>query len=141
MRETLKLNLKRQCSKTGVHGNTRDKMPLQPIPTNAVRPRLKPGRKPKPVEDRTPPPSRPVQRVERTYSRQRKIEVVLFLMHHFIPTKPLLDPNHQKPRIRSGDLPPPLEGFRRPTYDEGQEYWKIPRTTIIRWWGNRDSIV
>ena len=72
--------------------------PLQEI-HNGVKPQksylkertsCRPGPKPKPLNERPYKPPKPIQRVERSYSRERKIEVILFREHHCIQA---IDPN------------------------------------------------
>lgn len=57
------------------------------------------------------------------YSKQRKIEVILFLIHH---------------RVQS-NYDPTI--YRRPTFSEAATYWKIPDATIYDWWKNQDKII
>ena len=88
---------------------------------------------------------KPVRRVERSYTRERKVEVLMYLLNHRIA-----DPNPKRvARRRIGqphpdDLPLPQEQmipdgrgpngeliwYRAPTYAEASEYWKIPVPTV-----------
>ena len=84
--------------------------PLQEI-HNGVKPQksyLKehtnccPSPKPKPLNERLYKPPKLIQRVERSYSRERKIEVILFREHHRIQS---IDPNtsllvYRQPNLR-----------------------------------------
>ena len=72
--------------------------PLQEI-HNGVKPQksyLKertnccPGSKPKPLSERPYNPIKPIQRIERSYSRERKIEVIQFRKHHRVQS---IDPD------------------------------------------------
>jgi hypothetical protein len=77
----------------------------------------------------------------RLYSRQRKQQVLLFLLHHRIPSngstigRPLAD----KPLAND----PPIEpGYRRPTYSEAADYFRIKRlTTVSYWWKPGETLL
>jgi hypothetical protein len=84
-------------------------------------------------------PKRPDDR--RLYSRHRKQQVLLFLLHHRIPSsgstigRPLAD----KPLAND----PPIEpGYRMPTYSEAADYFRIKRlTTVSYWWKTRETLL
>jgi hypothetical protein len=63
-------------------------------------------------------------RNQQLYSRRRKQQVVLFLLHHRIPTngstmgRPLADES-------LADEPPIEPGYRKPTYSEAADYFRI----------------
>ena len=110
--------------------------PLEEI-QNGVKPRKshlkertnqRPGPKPKPLSERllVYKPPKPIQRIERSYSRERKIEVILFRKHH---------------RVQSIDLDTGLLVYRPPTFLQMQAFWKIPDETIRRWWNSQDTIL
>jgi hypothetical protein len=108
--------------------------PLQEI-HNGVKPRksrlkerssCRPGPKPKPLNERSYKPSKPIQRVQRSYSRERKIEVILFRKHH---------------RIQDIDLDTGLLIYRPPTFLEVAAFWKIPDSTIRGWWQDQETIL
>jgi hypothetical protein len=83
----------------------------------------RPGPKPKPLNERLlSKPQKPIQRIERSYSRERKIEVILFQEHHQV-----LDPNTRL--------------YRPPTFEQIAAFWKIPENTIRGWWNNQDAII
>lgn len=108
--------------------------PLQEI-QNGIKPRksylkertnCRPGPKPKPLNERLYKPPKPIQRIERSYSRERKIEVLLFREHHRIQA---IDPN-------TG-----LLIYRQPNFEEIADFWKIPYNTIRNWWNTRETII
>jgi Tc5 transposase DNA-binding domain len=108
--------------------------PLQEI-LNGVKPQksylkdrtnCRPGPKPKPLSERPYKPPKPIQRIERSYSRERKIEVILFREHH---------------RIQSIDLDTGLLVYKLPTLQETADFWKIPYQTIRGWWNSRETII
>ena len=71
----------------------------------------------------------PVKRINGTYSKRKKIEVLGFLTHHSIP-------------VRAGYRGPQTEpGYRRPTQSEAAALFKIPQRTISGWWNNAARIV
>ncbi len=66
-----------------------------------------------------------VQRVERTYSYNKKLEVLLFLDKHRVP----FQPSETSGRPRQ-DAPSTKDGERAPTFKEASEWFKIPYQTI-----------
>jgi len=92
----------------------------QPSP----RERLRPGPKPKPHATRPYRPQGPIQRIPRSYSKARKVEVLLFLLHHRVAVEDTAQSQ-----------------FRPPTKLEASYYWKIPEPTIQLWWAKRDEIL
>jgi hypothetical protein len=71
---------------------------------------------------------RPVIRNQRSYSRRRKQNVLLFLVHHRIP---ITTTDYHKPR-RLADLPDIKKtGYRRPTAAEAARYFNVTRDTTI----------
>ncbi|EGS23646.1 uncharacterized protein CTHT_0003420 [Thermochaetoides thermophila DSM 1495] len=106
-------------------------------------PRKKSGPQPKPLKE--------IKRVERTYTRERKIEVLMYLLNHRVPDK--RDLKHV-PRARLGqphgfdrnkDLVQTEDGewvwYRPPTYAEASAFWKIPMPTICGWWESRKKLL
>ncbi|RPA97235.1 hypothetical protein L873DRAFT_1691456 [Choiromyces venosus 120613-1] len=87
------------------------------------REKLRPGPKLKPLEARIYRERGPIRKIRRTYNKRRKLEVILFLMHHRVPTTP--------EEIQ----------YRRPTQKETSKFWKIPETTIQPWWSTQETIV
>jgi len=55
------------------------------LATPREKARQRPGRKPKALEDRVYKARDPIRRVERSYSREKKVEVLMFLTHHRVP--------------------------------------------------------
>jgi hypothetical protein len=90
------------------------------------RTNCRPGPKPKPLNKRTYKPVKPIERIERSYSRERKVQVILFREYH---------------RIRIIDPDTGLPIYRPPTLQETAEFWKIPRHNIGRWWNTREAII
>ncbi|KAK5654958.1 hypothetical protein OQA88_6715 [Cercophora sp. LCS_1] len=107
------------------------------------------GPKPKPLSEKVKgwKFEKPKRRQERSYTRERKIEVIMFLLNHRVP-----DTREVMPRRRYGQYDvenePPQENpdgtftyFRAPTYTEASEWWKIPTATICSWWDKREAIL
>ena len=88
----------------------------------------RPSPKPKPLSERLPSgvykPPKPIQRIKRSYSRERKIEVILFREHHQV-----LDTRKK------------LLVYRQPTFEQTAAFWKIPENTIRGWWNSWDAII
>ena len=110
-------------------------MPLQETSGNiqqTLPSKKRPGPKTTPLEARPYKQRKPVSRIERSYSRERKIEVLLFLIHHRVK-------DDQRRRARAGcenadtELPNGTI-YRPPTAAEASAYWKIPEITIKSWW-------
>ncbi|KAK3298862.1 uncharacterized protein B0H64DRAFT_454502 [Chaetomium fimeti] len=94
---------------------------------------------------------RQAKRIERSYTRERKIEVLMYLLNHRVP-----DVRARRfPRRRIGQ---PHEGessqqlivqedhgdhiwYRAPTYSEASEFWNIPTPTIQGWWDARKKLL
>ncbi|WYZ46243.1 hypothetical protein EsH8_IX_000468 [Colletotrichum jinshuiense] len=118
-----------------------NRQPLFEIVSNTElisRPQKKPhGKTSTPITKRTYATPSPVQRPQRTYSRRKRIDVLMYLEHHRYPIEawPVT-------RQRAGDTPlDPADGVRRPTFDEAADHFKIPRTTVVGWYKQRDTIV
>ncbi|RFU23983.1 hypothetical protein B7463_g12354, partial [Scytalidium lignicola] len=107
-------------------------MALQEQSANAQWPqRLKKGPKIKLLEKRTYTPRiKPITSACRSYTRERKIEVLKFLLYHKVVVLP--SATYQKYRARSG-MPLELEPidsnstikYRSVTIEEASEFWKI----------------
>jgi len=124
------------------------RQPLQPLPTNtripACRPeKKKPGPKPKPLAKRAGIVKR-VRRVERSYSREKKIQVLTYLIQHKV-----IRTEEQQRRRRVGmaetdsQLQIPLDRaiYRDITQTEAAEFFSIPRDTIQYWWKQRHKLL
>jgi hypothetical protein len=90
------------------------------------RTNCRPGPKPKPLSERLYKPPKPIQRIERSYSRARKIEVILFREHH---------------QVQSIDLDTGLLIYQPPTFQQMAAFWKIPEDTICGWWNSQNTII
>jgi hypothetical protein len=77
----------------------------------------------------------PIIRIQRTYSRRRKQEVLLFLLHHRIPMRTNDVNGYLRPsRVLKGMPEVEEEGYRRPTLLEATEYFRITRESTIHAW-------
>ncbi|RFU24506.1 hypothetical protein B7463_g11837, partial [Scytalidium lignicola] len=124
-------------------------MALQERSVNAQRPQHpKKGPKIKPLEKRTYTPRfKPVTSARRSYTRERKIEVLKFLLYHKVVVTP--SATYQRVKARSGmPLEPELVNsfnsitrYRSVTIQEASEFWKIAYGTIKRWWLEKDTIL
>ncbi|RFU25902.1 hypothetical protein B7463_g10445, partial [Scytalidium lignicola] len=123
-------------------------MAPQQSPVNSQGPqRLKKhGPKIKSLETRTyTARTKPVTSTRWSYTRERKIEILKFLLHHKVPVTP--SAVYQKPRMRMGmpselepvDVPDSAVKYRAVTFNETAEFWKIPNNTIKRWWAFREK--
>ncbi|KAK0723974.1 hypothetical protein B0T21DRAFT_351098 [Apiosordaria backusii] len=113
--------------------------------------RKKRGPAPKPLAEKLKAKAlKQIKRVERSYTRERKVEVLLYLLTHRVP-----DSGPRKtPRRRIGQpqedcsTQPIVENkngelvwYRAPTYAEASDFWKIPTPTIQGWWDSRDKLL
>lgn len=109
-------------------------------------PRKRPGPAPKPKHELAKwKNKKPLSRIERSYPRERKIEVLMFLLNHRITETHL---PQRAPRRRLGQ-PAECEAsytitetgeklyHRAPTYAEASAWYKVPMPTIHGWWDNR----
>ncbi|PHH67786.1 hypothetical protein CDD82_1128 [Ophiocordyceps australis] len=85
--------------------------------------RKKRGPKAKPPTERAVRSAKPVQRVERSYSSQKRDQVLVFMEQQRV----------HDPGSRSAGA----DGYRRPYSREAAEYFKIPMSTIHTWWQMR----
>ena len=122
------------------------RLPLgQPTPENSQRATsIRPGRKKRTFNDLismgasyTPGPAQ--SRSWHTVSPEKKLKIILFLLHHRIEEPEVREGLKQKQRCLKG-----LEwdGWRRPpTAEEASIHFKVPPRTIRDIWYKRDSIV
>jgi hypothetical protein len=123
------------------------RQPLQSISAN-INTRLappsvrkKPGPKPKSLLDRKAV-DKPVKRLQRTYSREKKIQVLTFLVHHKV-----VRARQRQQRRRDGAseadalLSIDVLLYRDVTLEEAGAFSKIPVTTIYNWWARREAIL
>jgi hypothetical protein len=108
--------------------------------TQRKSPKPKKRRELFPARDYCPPG--PIRRAQRTYSRRRKQEVLLFLVHHRIPMRTNDINDYMRPsRVLDGMPDIEEEGFRRPTTLEAAQYFQIANEATIRgWWIKREKI-
>ncbi|KAK6212890.1 purine-cytosine permease fcy22 [Colletotrichum tabaci] len=105
-------------------------------------PYKRPGPPPKPPHEKAAYKQRaPVKRVERSYTDQRRREVILFLESH----KMACDEDDVRAQRtwnggREDQQPPTEKGYRWPTLREASEWFKVPERTIHSWWKRRDKI-
>ncbi|KAI8710700.1 DDE-1 domain-containing protein [Fusarium sp. LHS14.1] len=96
---------------------------------------LKPkrGPKPKPPSQRKSKPFSPLKRKEETYSHDKKVRVLLFLLNHRI-----YDP---KPNTRGSQRVQWSDGYRQPYLSEAAKWFLVNEQTIKVWWKNREKIL
>ncbi|OHW92410.1 hypothetical protein CSPAE12_08777 [Colletotrichum incanum] len=105
-------------------------------------PYKRPGPPPKPLHEKATYKQRaPVKRMERSYTDQRRKDVISFLENHKIAC----DENDVRARRtwnggREDQQPPAEKGYRWPTLREASEWFKVPERTIHSWWKRRDKI-
>ncbi|RFU34110.1 hypothetical protein B7463_g2199, partial [Scytalidium lignicola] len=124
-------------------------MALQERSVNVQWPqRLKKGPKIKPLENRIYTPRiKPITSTRRSYTRERKIEVLKFLFHHKVVVTP--STVYQKPRVRCGmplepELVDPFNSitkYRLVTFEEASQFWKISKSILKRWWSEKEKIL
>ena len=107
--------------------------PLQPIDVNSRRRKPGPERKPLEMLSYTFKPA--ISRPERTYSREKKREVLSYLYHHRV-----YDPCSAM-KVRQGMTREPSDVYREPTYKEASTQFGIPGKTIANWWYKRDQVL
>jgi hypothetical protein len=108
-------------SKSGINIPSQGRRPPAAAAAAGPRDRLRPGPKPKPLEERKYTPRPPIKRVVRRFSREKQIEVLMFLTHHRV-------------KMDNGS-------YRPPTQPEASRWFKIPQQTISRWVRNKDGIL
>ncbi|KAI2604057.1 uncharacterized protein GGS25DRAFT_446043 [Hypoxylon fragiforme] len=78
------------------------------------------------------------------HSDRKKKEVLMWLALTSIPLQEsLVRPGLVKPtgRMKDDGLSPVEPGFRRPTYKEAGDFFKISPNTIQGWWQRREQIL
>ena len=86
----------------------------------------RPGPIPKGINNTTWTLPQPTQRVERSYSKEKKVAILLFRHHHRV-----LAPNRFTYKLE----------YRQPTFQECGAYFKVPPTTIGQWWAQKEAIL
>jgi hypothetical protein len=87
--------------------------------------------------------SKPVLRNIRNYLIRRQQQVLLFLVHHRIPSKRNIYGEYVNVAGRRllGIDPVEKKGYKRPTTEEARAYFKIKnRFTISTWWNQKEMI-
>ncbi|KAG6291159.1 hypothetical protein E4U46_001289 [Claviceps purpurea] len=95
------------------------------ITSPPLKQKIKKGPKKQRHVDRIYTPSKPVTRVERSYSVRKRETVLTYLAHHRI-----YDP---------GNRLSPAGGYRAPFAREASKMFNIPASTIQSWWNCRDK--
>ncbi|KAI0383269.1 hypothetical protein F5Y04DRAFT_250963 [Hypomontagnella monticulosa] len=116
-------------------------MDISPIKKLATKKR---GRKPKSIDNHQTRRIEPYKNTLPQHSNKKKIEVLVWITQIRIPLpQSIARPGYARPTVTPPDdgLPPVEPGYRRPTYAEAAEFFKIPRSTIGRWWRRRDDIL
>jgi hypothetical protein len=119
-----------------------DYKPSPPIPLSSSQShKKKPGPKPKPLTERAVV-NKPVKRLQRRYSREKKIQVITFLAR-----RKEVKPRERQNRRRTGpdDSDAALETdaltYGDVTFQEASQFFKIPVATLSDWWQSRDDIL
>ena len=86
---------------------------LEEVDYNVRTPAKKKGPAPKPYSQRKYTPRQPIKRIERSYPKRKKEEVIIWMTHH---------------RIELDD-----GTFKKPVLADASEFFKIPLTTIAGW--------
>ncbi|KAI1075656.1 hypothetical protein F5B20DRAFT_585026 [Whalleya microplaca] len=128
-------------------------------PPGYVKNNVKRGPKPFPGTrrkrfDLRVPPVQPILRPQNSYTKKRKAEVLLWLIHQRFPEARKNDSGRNiAPRRKLGQpRPTPQEEqakkqrikgvdaivCRPPTYHEAEMFWKISASTITKWWGQKE---
>jgi hypothetical protein len=112
------------------------RQPLQSISANtrlAPTPvRKKPGPKPKSLLDRKAV-DKPVKRQRRSYSREKKIQVLTFLLHHKMIRSRITQQRRSRQGTNEADafLSVDLLTYRDVTLEEAAAFFKIPVSTRL----------
>ena len=113
----------------------------QPPSTPHPPPKKKPGPKPKPLTERAVA-NKPVKRLQRSYSREKKIQVITFLAQH---KKVKTRERQNRRRTGTDDSHAALKTdaltYRDVTLREASQFFKIPVATLSNWWQLRDDIL
>lgn len=122
---------------------------MAPALTPPTHQRKKPGKIPKSLLDRVYKPKRvtPIQRPQKNCSRERKIEVLMWIRHHRLVVE-RQDRVHQLPRVPAGleitseqRLNGQIIYYRPPNFTEASKFWNTPIRTIKSWWKTQDEIL
>ncbi|CAK7271077.1 hypothetical protein SEPCBS57363_004430 [Sporothrix epigloea] len=109
---------------------------MAPQKTYDTKPkRPKPGPKPKPLDQRKYTVTKPVLRVERSYSNDKRRDVLAYLYNERV-----YDPCSSM-QVRQGMTRHPADQYREVSYREASIYFKIPKSTITKWWAQRERIL
>jgi hypothetical protein len=119
------------------------RLPLSEVDANIHRntQSTRPGPKSKDLAHRTYNPTKfkQTQRVVRSYSREKKLDILLWLTHHEVyDPRPLYDQCYALRNSASWDSDTLI---RSPTEQEAADFFKIPRRTISQWWQDRAKII
>lgn len=139
---------------TDISGNAREpiKRPAPSFYKEKIQ-KKRPGKVPRSLKEYTElfasrgyiPPRQPIKRVERSFTKERKVEVLLFLECHrvrkAVPKKAPLKKNSVATRAkRAAEETDTIVKWIRPTQHQASVYWKIPENTIRNWWTAREGI-
>ena len=89
---------------------------------------------------------KPKTRPERTYSRERKMQVIMFLLNHRVPDTRLVMPQRRVGQLVEDEPRGEIREdgtvviYRAPTYAEASKWWQIPTATICSWWDRREKL-
>ncbi|RYP72484.1 hypothetical protein DL770_007961 [Monosporascus sp. CRB-9-2] len=113
-----------------------------------------PGTRRKRCDLRVPPPQ-PIIRPRNTYTRKRRTDVLMWLIHHKIPEENQFrrGDSYAYTRTRAGIAPLPVHEenerrrkwangetiYRAPTYKDAERFWKVPAGSICQWWKKREK--
>ena len=109
----------------------------------------KPGKTLSTISDRVYRPKRvtAIKRPQKNCSRNRKIEVLMFIHHHRVVLEPS-GVGYRLPRVPVGleiTSEKKLNGttiyYRPPTFSEASNFWKVPLRTIEYWWAHQATIL
>ncbi|KAI1099609.1 hypothetical protein F4804DRAFT_77437 [Jackrogersella minutella] len=100
------------------------------------------------------PAFQPIREHPKQYSRKRRSEVLLWLIHHRVADSRKNDFGEPPaPRLKPGQTPLSNEEhreirmckssiiYRPPTFKEAEEFWKIQSTTIRLWWLSKGKYI
>ncbi|RYP03978.1 hypothetical protein DL764_004749 [Monosporascus ibericus] len=101
------------------------------------------------------PPPQPIIRPRNTYTRKRRTDVLMWLIHHKIPEENQFrrGDSYAYTRTRAGIAPLPVHEenerrrkwangetiYRAPTYKDAERFWKVPAGSICQWWKKREK--
>jgi hypothetical protein len=81
--------------------------------------------------------------LQRSYSREKKIQVITFLVHHKVVRSRLTQQRRRREGASEADvlLSMDLLTYRDVTLEEAAAFFKIPVRTVGGWWAKREAIV